>query len=240
MHVIARSLSLLGAFALLPLVTSAQGIPVRQSFPMPLRSNDSHGITVTGSATTRVPGTSADLTLSFIGRGGKLVLNAQTLQPVIDALVADGIPRDAIQLPLNLSAPGNSSNASIAAHVEAPTAAMLQNGVLKVGTAIAGLPDVILGSAMVRVSAAHCGAAQDATRARAIALARAKAATIAKQLGVRLGRVLNVAAFDTQLAGDSCSWQYYVGAFSPSGPMTSEDYVKVPVTENVTITFAIR
>ena len=231
-------LALLFTLAAPTAVEAQLGPPVRAMAPQ--TAANARGITVNGSASTHVPATKAQLTLMFVTRNGKLALNAQTLQPVIDALVASGIPREGIQIPINLTAPGNTNNASVTGTVDHPNAEMLKAGVLRVGTAIASMPDVILNSATVRVSADACAAVQDTTRGHAIENAHAKAAAIAKQLGVKLGGVLAVNAYDPQLTDGACSWQYYIGAFSPNGPMSADDYVTVPVTSNVTITYGIK
>ncbi len=80
-------------------------------------------------------------------------------------------------------------------------------------------------------------------RVNAIDAAYANAAPIAKQLGVSLGGVVNVNAFDAGNTDGSCVSQYFVGPMGaqfPSGNDTTDaDYVTVSVTSNVTITYGI-
>ncbi|MDE2481091.1 MAG: SIMPL domain-containing protein [bacterium] len=230
-------LALCAALAL-PASALAQGIPVRSGIAPP--STPARGITVTGSATTNIPATKVQIMLMFSTRNGALTLNAMALQPVIDALVASGVPRDAVQLPLSLGSPANVNNVTITGTVEHPTAAMVRDGIQRVGAAIATLNNTVLSSANVRAIAENCSAGQDAAHARAIADARAKATSIAAQLGVKLGPVIAVNAFDPPLQNGACVWQYYVGANMPNAPTGAQEFVSVPVLSNVQITFGIK
>jgi len=79
-------------------------------------------------------------------------------------------------------------------------------------------------------------------RNQAIEHARAKADSIAKDLGVHVGSVLNVVSGEPNSPDGSCSTQYGVNGFNnnPADPQSPQDYVTVPVFTNVTITYAIK
>ncbi len=235
---------LVAALLLLPVAVAAQVVPGPRG-PAPTGSvsqqNATHGITVSASAVTRIPATSARITLNLSSADRSLSLDAQSLQPVVDALVKAGADPSSVQLPPNFAAPGKSNNAWITATVAHPTAAMMQSGIVTVGTSVASAKNLMLNGAMVAVLAQQCADALDGVRRQAIERARAKAESIANDLGVRVGTVLNVQALEQSSPDGSCGWQYNVNGFgNPDTPQSPQDYVTVPVQSNVTITYAIR
>jgi uncharacterized protein YggE len=242
-----RTAILVAALLLLPIPAMAQfqrgPAPTGPNGPVgPPSQSANHGITVSGSASSRMPATSARITLNLSSADRSLSLDAQSLQPVVDALVKAGADPSSVQLPPNFSAPGKSSFASITATVPHPTAAMMQSGIVTVGTSVASAKNLVLNNAMVVLVAQHCGDALDTVRGQAILHARAKAESIAKDLGVHVGGVLNVQAVEATWPDGSCQWQYYVNGNSgnPDQPQSAQDYVTVPVQSNVTITYAIK
>jgi uncharacterized protein YggE len=234
---------LVAALLVLPLSAGAQVSPPAglRAAGAPL-SQSPHGITVTGSGSSRIPATSARLTLNISSADRSLSLDAQSLQPVVDALIKAGADPSSVQLPPNLSAPGKSNVAWITATVAHPTAAMMQSGILTVGTSIANAKNLMLNGAMVAVLAQHCADALDSVRSQAIERARAKAESIAKDLGVHVGSVLNVQSLEQTSPDGSCGWQYNVNGFigNSDAPQAPQDYVTVPVYASVTITYAIK
>ena len=174
----------------------------------------------------------------------KSTLNQQTLAPLADALIKAGAEPSTVRLPLTFSAGGYSNVATVSAVVANPTVDVMRSGINGVGAVIANMPNVRLTSAQVQLTASDCTQALSKVRADAIEAARSKAAFIAKQLGVKLGSVLNVSSFDQPNSDGSCSTQYWVGPlgpqFAPGSDNTDSDYVSVSVTSNVTITYAIR
>ena len=189
-----------------------------------------------------MPATSARITLNLASTDRSLTLDAQTVQPVVDALVKAGADPASVHLPLNFGAPGRSNVASITATVAHPTSEMMQSGIVTVGAAVASMKDVVLNGAMVFMTAARCQDALDGIRNQAIERARAKADSIAKDLGVHVGGVLNVVSNEQNSPDGSCSTQYAVNGFNnnPADPQSPQDFVTVPVFTNVTITYAIK
>jgi uncharacterized protein YggE len=233
----------------LAVVALAQAVvPVRQRGPMPgfgpsAPSATSRGITVTGTANLRIPATSARVLLTITSADRKLTLDTASLQPVVDAIVKAGADPASVQLPPNFSAPGGSNVATLTATIAHPTLQQMQSGVISVGTVIAEQKDMVLQNAQVQVSAADCASAVDRARSGAVHQAREKAESLAKDLGVRVGGAINVNSFDQLAADGTCSFMYSINGFnnfSPQSPQTPSDYTTVPVTSNVTITYAIK
>lgn len=183
---------LVAALLLLPIAAAAQAVPDRGPMSTVPPQSANHGITVSGSATTRVPATSARITLNLASTDRSMTLDAQAVQPIVDAMVKAGVDPASVRLPLNFGAPGKSNVASITATVAHPTSEMMQSGIVSVGAAVASMKNVILNGAMVFVTAARCQDALDTIRNQAIERARAKADSIAKDLGVHVGGVLNI------------------------------------------------
>jgi len=238
-----RTAILVAALLLLPLAAGAQ--VVQRGPVMPggaAAQNPAHGITVSASASSRIPATSARITLNVSSADRSLSLDAASLQPVVDALVKAGADPSSVQLPPNFSAPGRSNLASITATVANPTAAMMQSGIVTVGTSVASAKNLVLNGAMVMLIAQHCAGALDNVRGQAIERAHDKAESIAKDLGVHVGSVLNVQSFEQGWPDGSCQSQYNVNGYmgSPDAPQSPQDYVTVPVQSNITITYAIK
>ncbi|MGA7571120.1 MAG: SIMPL domain-containing protein [Candidatus Aquilonibacter sp.] len=233
---------LVAATLLAPVAAAAQDVPMRGPMSSAQPGTTNHGITVSGSATTRVPATSARITLNVSSADRSLSLDVQSLQPVVDALIKAGADPSSVQLPPNFGAPGKSSSAWIIATVAHPTAAMMESGIVTVGTSVASAKNLMLNNAMVAVLAQHCADALDSLRSQAIEHARAKAESIAKDLGVHVGAVLNVQSLEQVSPDGSCGWQYNVNGYysNPDAPQTPQDYVTVPVYSSVTITYAIK
>jgi uncharacterized protein YggE len=200
-----------------------------------------HGITVTGTASARVPASSARIALTVTTRDRSLSLDTQSLAPVVDAIVKAGADPSSVHLPPNFAVPGGSNIATITATVEHPTIDQMQQGIVSVGTVIASQKNMLLANAQVQLIAANCESAIDEARARAVKQARAKAESLAQDLGVHIGAALNVSSFDQLGADGGCSSTYYVnGGFNPQGPLTPNDYVTVQAATNVTVTYTIK
>lgn len=225
---------------LLPSPAFAQvAIPDRVGVP----NATNHGITVSGSATARIPATSAHLTLSVMTADRKLSLDRASLQPIVDAIEKAGADPGSVQLPPSFSAPGYSNNAAIAATFSKPTLAEMQSGIISVGSVIAAQNDLVLTNAQVQLTAADCTSALDGLRHEAVRQAHAKAVSLASDLGVHLGPAINANIYDQLAADGSCSSEYYIngfGGFNPSSPQKPDDYVSVLVHSTVSVTYAIK
>ncbi len=236
-----KTLVLLAFSLLAPAAAGAQAVPpVARSW----QAANGHGITVNGTSVLRVPASSAHIALNLSSIDNKNTLNQEALAPLVDALVNAGAERSTVQLPISFSAGGYSNYATVTAVVQNPTIATMRTGIASVGAAVAGMKNVRLNMAQVLLKNADCAQAMAKARADAISGARLKALAIAKQLGVSLGGVSNVNAFDQTSPDGSCSSQYVVGAmgaqFGPGSDNSDADYVTVSVASNVTITYGIK
>jgi len=209
-----------------------------------MQANASYrGITVSGSATKKVAATSAQLTLNFYSLQQPKpnatpgpALDETRLAPIIDAMVQAGVSRSDISFPLGSR---SDRNATLVATVPNPTASQMQRGISIVGSALDRMPELSL-NAQVQLQASNCGEVTDAVRGMAIANAREKAESVAKQLGVHLGAVVNVVANDQVPPNGICQWQYGLGQGNPTQLGSPEDWVSVPVYSSVSITYAIK
>jgi uncharacterized protein YggE len=216
-------------------------IPPSGPVSAPRTGPQTSGISVSGSSMTRVPATQARIALQFATANRSMTLDAQALKPIVDALVARGVDPSNIALPVNFAAPGGSNYATVTVTIAHPTIAMMRDGIVSLGTTIADMKNLILNSAQVFLTATDCAATIASTREHAIENARAKATAIARDLGVHVGPVISISAFDQGAADGSCNTQYYLGGgFNPQGPQTPDDYVTVAVFANVSITYAIK
>lgn len=233
-----RTLALL-ALCALPIAASAQ-VPVPA-----VRGPRTTGITVNASDVATTPATSADITLFINGVAQTTKIDSAAVAPIVDALVASGADAASVQLPPGLSAGGYAQSVTLTATVKNPTTAMMRKGVLTVGEAAAKLPTIRVGNAQVILHASDCSAAITKARSAAIALARKKAQEVAKELGVQVGPVISVTAYDGSTTDSSCATQYSVGSsgpqfYGPYGAHQTDDYTTITVTANVTITFSMK
>src|SRR5580658_1681302 len=230
---------LVAALFLPPLCAVAQTPP---STVPPPRPTPVAGISVNAVATKKIPATSARIMLNFSTADRAITLNKQTLQPIADAFVKSGVDPATIQWPVNFTAPGGSNVASISATVNNPTAAMMQAGIVTVGTAVASMNDLILTGATIFVTAANCQAVLDDVRRDAIAKAHAQAESIASDLAVHVGTVVSVQVNDRATPNGECTAIYGINGI-PGNNATAQgpdDYLMVPVSSYISITYAIK
>ena len=121
-----------------------------------------------------------------------------------------------------------------------PTPAQMQAGISIVASALDQMPGIQLGNAQVQLESTHCGDVTDTVRGVAIANARAKAESVAKQLNVHLGSVVNVITSDQTPPNGVCQWPYSLGPGNLPQITSPDDWVSVPVYSAVTITYAIK
>jgi hypothetical protein len=227
--------AMLVAQAIPPMGTPAPMMPMR---PMPAMGlND--GITVSGNGYASAQATDATLMLHVSSRNNATSLDAQSLQPIVDALVRAGVDPASVQLPSYLVGNAHTNNATITASVHHPTLAMLQQGMVVLAGAFAAQPALLLNEAQVTLSVAGCSAVQRSALASAIANAKANAQFIAKTIGARVGPVL---AVDERTPGigsqGACTYGYTIGPYGPPAP-SAADMLTVKVYAGVGMRFAI-
>ncbi len=153
----------------LTMISAILLLGANQSPPMPISgasrtAQPPDGITVRGSGTANAPASTATLTLDITAKNNAIVLNASSLQPIVDAFVRAGVQQSDIRLPIYLTGNNRTNNASIVATVHHPTVTMLENGIATLGSTLAPTPDLILRDAQVRLIVDDCSQA-DARRA---------------------------------------------------------------------------
>jgi hypothetical protein len=226
-----RTAILVAALLLLPIAAPAQV------------AADSRSIMVTGSAVSRVPASLARVTLGLNSNDRQPIYSAQTIQPVIDALIKAGADPASVRVPLSLTTSGNWSAASISATFSQPTAAIVQTGIKSAETVVASMRDTTLSGVWLTLTASNCGAVEDTARTQALSQARDRAQSIASGLNVHLGAVLTVHSLDPIPTDGACSVQYTVGQYSGGnfdGPLGPDDFASVPVHSNLMVTYAIK
>lgn len=234
-------LNLLFAALVLAQISTA---PPPRGMPMgPTPVEPAGGITVIGNGVASVAASDATVTLRVASRNNALTLNAQTLAPIVDALVRAGADRASVSLPPYLVGQARTNNASITAVVHHPTQQMLQQGMVTIANAFAAMPDVLLTSADVRLTADNCTALARTAAANAISDARSNAAFVAQQIGAKLGPALSVDWHGSGSFGgqNQCMSIYSIGPMGPmGGQLSPADMLTVKVYSTVTMHYAIK
>ncbi len=237
-----RTAILVAALLLLPIAAGAQVPGARVPTAAAQTTN---GIMVSAGGATRIPATSATIILQ-LSSTNRTLLDKTKLQPLVDALVKAGVDPANIRFPFTLDVPGGATNNfALTVLVPHPSATIMQNGIMTVGTTIASMKDVlILNAAQVMLTAGHCQDAFDVARHQAIVRARAKAESIAKDLNVHAGAAISANSMEMSYSDGTCRSQYYINPTGlngdPSAPQTAQDYMTVPVNADITITYAIK
>jgi uncharacterized protein YggE len=231
-------LTILALLAFPSAAVAQQMQPMPRVAPGAPGASELRGITVSGTATKKIPATRAQVSIYFFSRAGGIT--ATTLQPAVDALIKSGASKEDVSLPASLGSPANLNNATIVAILPNPTVAEMQSGISNVGAAIAGMNGISVGNVQVLLQTDNCGDSAESVRAAAIKNARAKAEATAADLQVHVGPVLNVITNDQVNPSGSCVSQYTVGQNNNGAIASPEDYVSVSVYANVTITYAIK
>lgn len=227
-----------------PPAPPAMPMPMPARVPMPPMQqpdNRMDGITVAGSGYASAQADEAAVSLHLSSRGNALTLNRQTLQPVADALIKAGADASSVQFPAYLVGEAKTNNATITAIVHHPTQQVLQQGMVTLANAFASMPDVLLNSAEIRLTASNCSTLQRRAEASAIASARSNAAFVAQQIGGRVGEVLAVNALGMPVGNDNaCSLGYSIGPWGSSFQQSPSEMLTVKIYSSVTMRFAIK
>jgi uncharacterized protein YggE len=221
-------------------VPAGQGAGLPPMGPTPVEP--SSGIRVTGNGFASAPASQATVTLHVSTHNNALTLNAQTMQPIEDALVKAGADRSSVTLPPYLVGQAHTNNAEITALVRHPTQQMLQQGMLIIANAFASMPDIVLNAADVVLQADNCQTLERNAEANAIANARSNAAFLAKQIGGKLGSVMSVEVLAGSPFGSEggCTFRYSIGPYGPSFQSSPADMLTVKVYSTVRVHYAIK
>lgn len=219
-------------------------------------TTDNTGITVNGygSATADADSAIVEFSFSSTGSGGiepypaygirpdgssAEPITRETLQPVIDALVAAGVSADDIEVL------GNSyyydyysSYATLRATIK--NLGSLDGAVEAAQSAADGIDSIFLNNTNVMYTLQNCEALERAAAQAAVEDAADRAAVLADVLDVTLGDVAGASDYSWYNSGTGCGSDYYSPwpiAYSVWRPGTSADGT-VQVVSNISVTYA--
>ena len=206
------------------------------------------GITVVGQSVVTADAQRAQVTLNIGTRNNQPLLDAATLQPVAEALIAAHADPKSVILPIYLVGPGKTNFASVSASVSHPTAAMLIEGMQTLSKAFEAIPNLVVQQASVYVLIDNCVTIKSQARRAALEQAKAQALDIASQSGVHVGKILAVQSFGDGGGNgpgglynpNSCGSWYQIGYGNYPQFTSMADYLKVRLNSSVTVTYAIK
>ncbi|MBV8639181.1 MAG: SIMPL domain-containing protein [Candidatus Eremiobacteraeota bacterium] len=212
---------------LLPIAAAAQQVHVEQ-FNKP--SGPARGITATESFSEKLPADEATITVGIMSPTANAPTQPQ-LQQIADSFTKAGFASANVSKQVMGVAGIGPSMSSVS--VSAATAA----------TSPAEFP---FSMSRVQLRANDCADALDRARVAAIAKTRAKALTIAREIGVKLGAIQALNDQERLSPDNSCTSDFGIGPasstfmMSSTGQTSPDDYASVIVTSTVTITYAIK
>jgi uncharacterized protein YggE len=231
---------------------SMAGVAYQPAFPLTERS-----ISVNGGGSASAPAETADLSFTIglgemygpatpaPGTGGPNLSEAD-LQPVVDALVAAGVPADAIEvqlLPMGYYGPGGTG--MVTAHITSPTVEQLDELVQVVTEAANATGRLMIYSTGARYGIADCADLQAQALENALGNARERANTIADLLAVEVGEIVYVADYGSgDPSGSNCGYPPgpYEKGYPPyeSGPPFDPALpAEVSVWANLNVAFSV-
>jgi uncharacterized protein YggE len=160
------------------------------------------------------------------------------LQPVIGAIVASGVPRDAIQFISQSYFDKYYSSATLRATVS--NVGSVDAVVQAANAAAGGLAGIILNGANVAYTVNDCAALEEAAMRAAVEDANERAAVFARALGVGLGSTTGASNY-SYFGGTPCDPGFYPGPY----PLAEFAYAQgqpreVQVIANISVTYAMQ
>lgn len=178
------------------------------------------------------------------------VLNKESLKPVVDALVAIGVPADAIQvkitepspsaLPFPFPSTGTEGGAEVAVTLNQPTRDRLEQIVTAATQAASKNKNFSISSVGVQYSAKDCQALERAAYQAAVQDAQNRGRAIAEAMGAKMSRVGSVAEpfYNAYLPACNSEGSLPFGGDATS-PYDPNAPVEVEVTKEVFFTFPV-
>lgn len=247
---------------------------VAQLFYPPV-NEDQQALMVLGQGTASAPADTAEVELSFTNydpyaipeeglllfngaEAGSSALQAQAtpedtiteaqLQPVVDALVAAGIPADAIEVVIVPGSPNvypyTTDRGSVSFNLSAPSQEQVNRAVDGVNESIADNEEIFLQNVSVQYSISDCTTLEQDAYQSAIGDARNRATAMAAAMGVELAEVPSVAESPFNFLSPPCGSTDQAALYNPFGFGTSyydpEAPAEVQVRRDIFVTFPIR
>ena len=235
-----RSILALALLALIPISVAAQVINVDRSNA---GATPARGLTTTESAQQKLPADAATLTVRIMSSRATAPTQAQ-LEQIADAFVKAGFaPTNVATRPAVNVTGANVSMSTVTATAERPSVELVK-AAIEAARSSSNLSEFPFFASSIQLRANNCTDALNRARVAAIAKTRAKAMTIAREIGVRLGAI-EALNDNGQLNPDgSCTTQFGIGPgsaeFMSNRPTEPSDYASVVVTSSVTITYGIK
>lgn len=180
--------------------------------------------------------------------GDTPALTEAQLQPVVDALVAAGIPSESIEVSIVLGSPNvypyTTDRGSVSFDLDAPSQEQVKRAVDRVNEAIADREEIFLQNLSVQYSINDCTDLEQDVYQDAITDARNRAMAIATAMGVELAEVPSVAESPFNFLSPACGSTAQPSLYNPWGLGASyydpEAPAEVLVRRDVFVTFPIR
>jgi uncharacterized protein YggE len=230
-------------------VPTSEGTQIAQLLP------PAAGLTATGSGIATAPADSAVIYLSFYSNyypqpsedpnvppPQPPAATAADTKPVVDALVATGIPAGSIETIID---PNTSGGFRVKVKVDKPTQASMQALVAAANAAATKNNKYTSGGAQIGYLTNNCQALETEARRLALADARNRSNSLATLAGVKLGSIISLL--------DASTWGYYGGPACPSAsdPLVTQDPYSLPsvdllspavvrVNSSVTVTYELK
>jgi uncharacterized protein YggE len=188
----------------------------------------------------------------FYFKLAQATLTKERLKPIVDALVAAGVPSDAIEvkivearpsaLPFPLPSTGTQGGAEIRVRIEQPTRDRLEQIVTTANQAAEKQKNLSIASVNVQYSAKDCQALERAAYQAAVRDAQNRAKAIAEAMGARMRRVGSVAepfynayipACNSNSGGNLPFGGDATTPFDPNAP------VEVEITKEIFVSFPV-
>ncbi|MBD2070950.1 SIMPL domain-containing protein [Leptolyngbya sp. FACHB-671] len=180
--------------------------------------------------------------------GDPPTLTETQLQPVVDALVAAGIPSESIEVSIVPGSPNvypyTTDRGSVSFDLDAPSQEQIKQAVDGVNEAIADSEEIFLQNLSVQYSVNDCTELEQDVYQDAISDARNRATAIATAMGVELAAVPSVAESPFNFFSPACGSTAQPSPYNPFGLGASyydpEAPAEVLVRRDIFVTFPIR
>jgi hypothetical protein len=197
------------------------------------------GITVSGTAWGMAPARSVLLSMDVTARDHVTPIGEADVQPLIDALVQAGVPRDAVHVPAYERGGVKLRAIRVQAEIEHPDAAAVDRGIATMTKFLLTTPSLWVETANAAVYSGECTRVQQQAEDAIVRQARLNAAQLARDAGVTLGTVTAIDARNgAMMSGAACTTNYPIRY--PEAILRTPEYLHVRVYANATLRFAIR
>lgn len=240
---------------------SLDGTLLAQYFPT--ISGDQRNITVIGTGTASVPADFAEVQMFFYIRDSLVypdysveppvyptppTIQRSDLQPVVDAIVATGIPESDIEVYVGSNSPVGYvdyyTSPRIQIRINQPTHSRIQSVIDAASDAIADNEVLYLGQTGAYFGVNSCAGLESETHREALNAAQTKAESLASVAGLQLGEILGISGGDSypvNYGPYSCPEQSaaYVDPYMTPPPYNPFTPLEVMLNTSVTVVYEL-